>query len=193
MKILEVTCFDLKNDGSLLIKSEMDEANPEYRYCFYIYKGSETLYKSPYDRKSFILYKAEQYGKHKIKAFVRNKDGSEKDECVIDYVVNKANARNLMSNEEQESSDISVKVDFEKIRDCIYLITATGELPESAKYAWYIYNADNNQELFRGPYSASPNFTYDFLTPGNYFAKLFVKDGNRKNTMKSETIAVGVV
>ena len=39
MRITEVTCMALKNDGTLLIKSAVDKPDASYRYCFYIYNS----------------------------------------------------------------------------------------------------------------------------------------------------------
>ena len=189
MKIEEVTCFALRNNGTLLIKTEVDEPDESYRYCFYIYKGSETLYKSPYDRKSFLMWKADAFGKYQIKAFVRNSDGAEKDSMVISYVVNRSNAREL-DTEDEDQAPVNINVSVEKLKEGVLMATASGDLPEGAQFAWYVYPAESREPEFKGNYSTNPMLTYSVKGSGNYYAKVFVKSGARKDTARSEEITM---
>ena len=189
MKIDEVTCFALRNDGTLLIKINMDNADDSYRYCFYIYKGSETIYKSPYDRKSFLMYKVDEFGKYQIKAFVRNADGSERDSMVIPYVVNKSNARELAGEEIIEVIPV-INVSIEKIRDNTVLVSAEGAINEDMQFAWYIYLDEGKEPIFKSKYSNEPSLSYIAKESGTYYAKLFVKEGSKKYTYKSDEVTI---
>ena len=189
MKIEEVTCFAIRNDGTLLIKTNLDHAEDSYRYCFYIYKGSETLFKSPYDRKSILMYKADEYGKYQIKAFVRNADGTEKDCMVIPYVVNKSNARELGGEETIEIIP-AIQVKIAAINGSTVLIVAEGAVNEDMLYAWYIYKDDGSEPVFKSKYSSEPSFSYIAKEKGSYFAKLFVKEGAKKYTYKSDEAVI---
>ena len=189
MKIEEVACFALRNNGTLLIKTEVDEPDESYRYCFYIYKGSETLYKSPYDRKSFLMYKADAFGKYQIKAFVRNSDGSERDSMVISYVVNRSNARELAAEEEAQPP-VNITAAVEGIKDGVIMAAARGDLEEGDQFAWYVYQSGSKEPEFRGTYSSNPMFSYSAQSDGKYFVKLFLKRGERKVTARSEEIAL---
>ena len=189
MKIEEVTCFALRNNGTLLIKTEVDEPDESYRYCFYIYKGSETLYKSPYDRKSFLMWKADAFGKYQIKAFVRNSDGAEKDSMVISYVVNRSNAREL-DTEDEDQAPVNINVSVEKLKEGVLMATASGDLPEGTQFAWYVYHSGSKEPEFRGTYSSNPMFSYSAQDGGKYFVKLFLKRGERKVTARSEEIVL---
>lgn len=188
MKIEEVTCFALRNNGTLLIKTEVDDPDESYRYCFYIYKGSETLYKSPYDRKSFLMYKADTFGKYQIKAFVRNADGSERDSMVISYVVNRSNARELAVEEEQPPINIAVSV--ENIKNNVIMVAAQGDLEEGDQFAWYVYHSGNKEPEFRGAYSTNSVFSYSVQNGGKYCVKLFLKRGKQKFTARSDEISL---
>ena len=192
MKILEVTCFALRNDGTLLIKTNMDQTDDSYRYCFYIYKGSETIFKSPYDRKSFLMYKVDEFGKYQIKAFVRNSDGTEKDSMVISYIVNKSNAKELAGDEVIEIVP-AITVNIEKIKDNTVLVTATGAINEDMQFAWYIYNGEEKEPVFKSKYSKEPSISYIVKENGNFYAKLFVEEGSKKYTYKSNEVIINII
>ena len=187
MKIEEVTCMPLRNNGTLLIKTEVDQPDDSYRYAFYIYKGSETLLKSPYDRRSFIIYKAEAFGKYQIKAFVRNADGSERDNKVIAYVVNRGNAREL-DQDDANLPPISCVVTAEKSEGNVLTAKVSGDFEPDAQFAWYVYHEDEKEPEFKGPYSSNPMLSYTVQRNGAYCAKAFVKTGRRKVTAKSEPV-----
>lgn len=189
MRIVEVTCFALRNDGTLLIKTNVDHADDSYRYCFYIYKGSETLFKSPYDKKSFLMHKVEEFGKYQIKAFVRNADGTEKETMVISYIVNKSNARELASEDSIEVVP-AIKILIEKIKFGTVLVTASGALSDDMQFAWYIYKENTKEPVFKSKYSDQSIFSYVTTDKGRYYAKLFVKEGNKKYTYISDEITV---
>ena len=189
MKIKEVTCMALKNDGTLLIKTSADNVDDSYRYCFYIYKGSETLYKSPYDKKSFLMYKVDEYGKYQIKAFVRDANGTEKDCMVIPYIVNKGNAREL-SQEEIIDEIPEINVNIEKIKNNTVLVTANGDISETMHYAWYIYKKDDNEPIFKSKYSTESSLSYIVKDKSAYFAKLFVKEKGKKYTYLSKEVVL---
>ena len=186
MEILEVTCFALKNNGTLLIKTEMETPDDSYRYCFYISYGSQTIYKSPYNAKSFLVYQADQLGKYTIKAFVRNADGSEKTSLSVDYVLTAENAAILAEKE----PPVSISVVAEPVQDRLFAFSAKGSLPNQAQYAWYVYQEGESEPIFRGSYSGSPATLYEFPENGNYYVKLFVKQGSEKNTFKSDLVII---
>lgn len=189
MRITEVTCMALKNDGTLLIKTTVDNPDDSYRYCFYIYKGSETLYKSHYDKKSFLMYKVEEFGKYQIKAFVRNSDGTERDSMVIPYVVNKSNARDI-SDEEIIDVIPTINVKLELLKSNTVLATANGDINDTMQYAWYIYRDEEKEPIFKSKYSTEPSISYIAKENGSYYAKLFVKENAKKYTYKSELLEV---
>ena len=187
MKIEEITCIAVKNDGTLLIKANVDKAEESHRYAFYIYKGSQTLYKSPYDKKSFIMHKVDEFGKYQIKAFVRNADGTEKDSMVLPYVVNKSNARELVVDEIVEVLP-KIKLTAQNISNNAVYAFAEGELTENMQYAWYVYNMTVKEPVYKGKYSSEPSISYMVKEHGTYYAKLFIKDGTKKYTYKSEVV-----
>ena len=186
MEILEVNCFALKNDGTLLIKTEMVEHCDDYRYCFYISKGAKTIFKSPYDKKSFLVYKADSLGEYKIKAFVQTADKSNKVSFTIGYNLTSKNAGLLAEAE----SAASVSVAVENIRDRLYALSTNGPLPNQAQYAWYVFQEGVSEPIFRGPYSGSPAMLYEFHAQGSYYVKLFIKQGDDKSTIKSDLIII---
>jgi len=188
MKIEEVSCFALKGDGTLLIKINMDKPDDSYRYCFYIYKGSETLFKSPYDRKSFLMYKVDEFGKYQIKAFVRNANGSEKDSMVIPYVVNKDNARELAGDVIEVIPNATIEL--KKYENNMIIANVTGEFSDEVQYAWYVYYNTDKEPVFKSKYSIEASLSYIAKKKGNYLMKLFVKDNGKKFVYKSESINI---
>lgn len=190
MKISEVTCFALNNDGTLLMKTEMETPDASFRYCFYIYRGTEVLHKSSYDKKSFLVYKVDQFGKYKIKAFVRNADGSEKDDLTIEYTVNRSNAENLFGNGDGLVDVRALKLSVTLDGGARIQLNAEGKLPQEGEYAWYIYPEKETEPVYRGTYADSPAFSYECPHPGSYTAKLFVKAYGEKYTLTSDAFSV---
>ena len=87
MQIEAVHCNAINGDGTLLLKIDVDEPEKPLQYCFYIYKGSQTLYKSGYSQKDWLEFKVDDLGKYQIKAFVRDKESGEKYESVVSYIL----------------------------------------------------------------------------------------------------------
>lgn len=191
MKISEVTCFALKSDGTLLIKTEMETPDDSFRYCFYIYRGSEVVHKSPYDKKSFLVYKVDQFGKYKIKAFVRNSDGSQKENLSIEYTVNRSNAEKLLGDEAELVNVRELVLTAAPLQAAgKFRLNVEGKLPSDGEYAWYIYPAGQTEPVYRGSYARKPELDYEFTQKGDYKAKLFVKAYGDKYTLLSDVIHV---
>ncbi len=87
MQIESVHCNAINGDGTLLLKADVDEPRETLQYCFYVYKGSETIHKSRYSPKSWLEYKVDALGKYQIKAFVRDTRSSETISSVAPYVL----------------------------------------------------------------------------------------------------------
>ena len=131
------------------------------------------------------MYKVDEFGKYQIKAFVRNSDGTEKDSMVIPYIVNKSNAKELAGDEVIEIVP-AITVNIEKIKDNTVLVTATGAINEDMQFAWYIYNGEEKEPVFKSKYSNEPSVSYIAKEKGAYYAKLFVKESGKKHKYKSE-------
>ena len=74
MKILNVDVFDLYGNGTLVLKTNMDEEKG-MKYAWYVSKDGENIYKSAYQLRPFMAYEIEQWGEYEIKAFVKSKSG----------------------------------------------------------------------------------------------------------------------
>ncbi len=186
MKIEAITCLPTKTDGTLLIKTELDHAEEGARYCFYIYKGSERIHKTNYSSKSFTTYRVPAYGKYQIKAFVKNEDGSEKVDEIVSFVVNKANAKDLIAAQQKEKTGIVIKDELKD--ESIIVAEMTGEAAEGFTYAWYLYRAGEKDPVMKTPYTDNKLFAYRIDKEGEYFVKLFAKKGTDKFTVKSDAI-----
>lgn len=187
MTITEINCFALRNDGTLLMKTEVANPRDDYRYCFYIYRDQELMFKSPYDTRSFFIYKVDRLGTYQIKGFVRNGEGTQKQSLAIKYTLTKSNAEKLS----QEDCFVSEAVlSVAKSDDLSYIFSVSGHFPADAQYAWYIYREGEKKPEFRGAYSNNPTMMHNFNSSGFYMAKLFVRIGEKKLILRSDTIMV---
>lgn len=186
MRIEDITCLPRKSDGTILIKTEVDHPQDNLEYCFYIYKGSERIYTSPYQRKNFILYTAKAYGKYQIKAFVRAADKSARTESVTSYVVTRDNAKDLQAA--QIRSEMRIHLYEGLASERVILAEVQGSREVGDHYAWYVYQVGRDEPVFKSPYSGNPMFAYQTNRPGSYYLKVFCTRKQDKWSLKSDQI-----
>ena len=189
MKIETLDCLPLRDDGTILAKIVMYRMDDNYRYSFYVYKGVERVHTQPYGEKSFLLYRAERLGTYKIKAFVRNRDGSERDSFALLYTLTKKNAPRIAHPETPEETK-GLTVSARRTGDCAAAAAAGGMFSDEARYAWYIYRDGETEPIFKGTYDDGPEIDYSFSQPGRYWFKVFVKEKGERFVQRSEPIEV---
>ena len=66
MKIIDVSCIAVKDDGTILVKTIMDQEEG-CRFAYHVVKDKQLLHKEPYSKNSYLLYKADSFGRYKIR------------------------------------------------------------------------------------------------------------------------------
>ncbi|MBR2743515.1 MAG: hypothetical protein IKD89_07990 [Clostridia bacterium] len=191
MKIEEVNCFALRGDGTLLIKTEPDELGDKYQYCFYITDTDGGVFKSPYVKESFIMYKAEKLGVYTIKAFMKNTETDEKVNEVSEYKLTAKKAWLLAPAKEQPQKNASVSLEFlEGMENPAIIATVKGDITDDMEYAWYIYKEGEPDTEYRSPYLPDRTFLYYPKKKGTYSVKVFINGSKGKFSVKSNTVEV---
>lgn len=78
MKIMEVEVFDLRGDGTIILKTRVKDVSDYIRYAWYVYYGNHLLFKSQYSNKPFMEYTITSLGTYRVKAFVLDKQTQKK-------------------------------------------------------------------------------------------------------------------
>lgn len=169
MIIKEIELFDLYGDGTLVMKTNVDTPTEDLRYTWYVKLNGQLIHKAGYQRNPFTAIHIDHLGKYVVKAFVRDANGEKVEEEVV-FVANKKTSPQLAMEETKPM--IIAKADH--ISGAFWQFSAEGEIPENAKYAWYLYKKDVSEPIFRGAYVNTCNFVYNISESGEYLAKLFV-------------------
>ena len=186
MKIREIEAFDLYGDGTLVLKTNLENADEQVQYAWYVKKGDRNIFKGSYQSKPFMAYKIPVLGAYTIKAFVKNKDG-EKTEETITFVADRNTSPQLSA-----ANELSVKgrPAVEHISGRFYKMSLPMELPQNALFAWYIHRNGETEPIARRMYSDSPEYVHAFQEPGEYYAKAFIVVGKAKTSLKSTLFIV---
>lgn len=161
MKIEEIYCTLLRNDGTMLIKMNMDVYSEKYKYCFSIYKGENLLYKSPYSNNSFYLYdgdRLEELGEYRIKGEVKNFDFGKEKTVDIKCIIDKKNAEKLARRVKHVLIPETLKISISNMGSGLYKFDVKESIPKGIVSGWYIYK--NNSPIFKGRYSDSSEFFF---------------------------------
>ncbi len=170
MQIKAVHCNAINGDGTLLLKVDIDEPEKPYRYCFYLYKGSETLFKSAYKPESWLEYRVEEFGKYQIKAFVRDPETRATVSQVVPYVLKEKYAWKLAESRKKEPQITGmIGVELERLSPGVFRAST----PESCtRYAWRVFREGEETAEFERDFSPDPILVYGVLKSGCYRAEL---------------------
>ena len=186
MKIRDVDVFDLYGDGTLVIKTNVEDAGEGVRYAWYVKQGKRNVFKGTYQAKPFMSYDIPAIGTYVVKAFVKNQAG-EKAEKEVTFNANRRTSPLLVS---AASLPLEGAPEIEHISGPFYRMSLRQNLPESARYAWYIYRKDEKEPFARQMYSESSEYVFAFQNPGEYYVKVFVTLDNAKSSLKSDLFKV---
>lgn len=187
MEIKELELFDLYGDGTLVMKTNVDVPNDSLRFCWYIKEKGRLIYRGNYQRNSFSAFQLPHLGKYMIKAFVRDEQG-EKAEIEVEFNVTKKTSPQLVLAESTVTFSVQPKV--EHISGGFWCFQVEGEIPEDARFAWYVYKEDIDEPVVRTVYSEESNYTYKFDISGTYYVKLFVLANGKKKSIVTEQFKV---
>lgn len=183
MQINEVEAFDLRGDGTIVLKTRVKDDN-NIQYAWYIYYENHLLMKSGYGTKPFMEYKIFALGKYRIKAFVMNKETKEKESTEIAVVFDKTTSPVLYNeNIKKETKWFPVA---RKLDGNVWKFFVDGEIPQYADFAWYVYKKDNLEPIFKSRYSSVSEFLYTFSRDGIYRVKCFMRSNTGKQSVISE-------
>ena len=178
MEIEAVHCNAINGDGTLLLKVDVDEPEKPFQYCFYIYKGSETLFKSAYKPESWLEYKAEEFGKYQIKAFVRDRETKAAVSRVVPYVLKEKYAWKLAESKKKEPPITGMLgVELERISPGVF---RAGTALTCRRYAWRVFQEGKETPEFSRDFSPDPVLVYAALHSGCYRVELTAELENER-------------
>lgn len=186
MQIEAVHCNALNGDGTLLLKTDVDEPERPLQYCFYLYKGSETICKTPYDQKSWMEHKVEALGKYQIKAFVRDTETGQTISKVVPYVLKEKYAQKLaQALNTGPLPDGKIDVRLQQLSPGV-LWAKAGRWCD--RCAWRVFREGTEKAEFERGFSKSPVLVYAALATGRYRVELTAEAFGKLLTGVSEAI-----
>jgi len=178
MNIKEIEVFDLYEDGTLVIKTNMEEKNEKLKYAWYIRKDEETIFKSKYQNQEFMAFNIDKSGLYAVKAFViddKLNKISKETKILIDYSTSPK-----LIEKELSKINVNVNVNIQFLNKLSWKINIYGQFPKSSKFAWYIYKRGKSEPIYKQMYSDKLEYIYEFAEKGQYKLKLFIiSNGNK--------------
>lgn len=189
MNITELELFDVTGEGFLVLKTNVDEPTADLRYAWYVKENGFFLYKGQYQRNPYVAVQLPHLGRYNITAYVRNSKG----EKITKNTVFRANTKTSPFLKETDENQLSVDPPaVEHISGGFWRFQAFGELPEDARFAWYIYHNGESTPFVRSVYAEEPTYVHKFEESGEYSVKLFVMTENTKCSVMSDSFTVEV-
>ncbi len=191
MGIRNIDAFDLYEDGeTVVVKTNVEEADDQsnLRFAWYVFFGSSVVKKTGYQRKPYTFFKAEHLGRYKIKAFVRDKEGENKEEVECFFAADKKNSPLLFEKLDGDKQLYTPRITL--ISDEYYRFDIQGEIPEGSVSAWYVYTETSDDPIYKTEYSSVHETLYRFEKGNKYRVKLFVKNGGYKTSVMTDIFAV---
>lgn len=177
MEIIRLDLFDLYGDGTLVMKTEVDEPDPSLRYAWYVKAYGQKIYETHYQRNPFTAAQLQHLGSYVVKAFVRDGEGNK-------VTLEKTFTANKYTSPQLALTDTSFTVTpvATQISGAFWQFTAEGTFGENTRFAWYVYQEGADTPIEKIPYSKDPSTVYQFTAPGRYYVKAFViQDGVKQS------------
>lgn len=189
MKIRELELFDLFGDGTLVMKTNMDAEYENLGYAWYVEHKGKVIYKGQYQVKPFTAFQLPHLGDFKVKAFVRQKDG---ERVILEQTFRADHKTSPKLAESEEQVSFRVNPTAKHISGSFWQFDQEGELPENAKFAWYIYRNGEAEPITKVMYTPESRYIHNFEESGVFHAMLFVLVGNVKRSAVTEDFSVSV-
>ena len=189
MKIIEVEVFDLRGDGTIVLKTRMEDASDHMRYAWYVYHKNHLLFRSKYNNKPFMEYTITSLGTYRVKAFVLDKKTQEKIVEDVTVTFDKKTSPHLFKTAEKEKKWFPIA---ERLEGNVWKFSVNGSLPGQADFAWYVYEKGEKEPVFKGKYSTVSEYLYTFTFSGVYKAKCFCRLGREKESITTDWFDVDV-
>ena len=188
MKIATVDVLDLFGDGTLVMKTTVDEPGTAMRYAFYVKEYGKNIFKSAYQTCPYMGFRLEHLGSYTVKAFVRDGAG----EIITkeaEFTATKKTSPKLI---QVKKASFSVTPVVSHVSGVFWQFSINETFEDGSKYAWYIYQEGSDTPLEKKPYSTEDHVIHKFETPGCYYIKAFVIQRGRKSSACSEIFTVSL-
>lgn len=186
MNITGLDLFDLYGDGTLVMKTAVENVDLSARYAWYVKQNGKTVYKGSYQRDPFTAVQLEHLGTYVVKAFVRDGEGN-KQELEATFSATKRTSPKLAQADEISFSLTPVA---SHISGGFWQFSLEESFPPESKFAWYIYQDGVSDPMVKIPYSHESKAFYKFETAGRYYVKAFVVQAGNKQSANSEVFTV---
>lgn len=189
MEIIHVEVFDLFGDGTLVLKTDLDNADENIRYAWYISFGKNPPEKTKYLKNNFLGWEISDPGVYKIKAWAMNIVTKEKVSKEVTFTVNRITSPVLFESFDEQKN---MHVDVFHVEGAVWRITALGDLPEYADYAWYVYRDGEDNPVYKTEYAPVNEFLYEVPSNGKYRFKFFCRTENDKMSFTSDWVDINI-
>ena len=186
MNITGLDLFDLYGDGTLVMKTAVEDVDLSARYAWYVKQNGKTVYKGSYQRNPFTAVQLEHLGTYVVKAFVRDGEGN-KQELEATFSATKRTSPKLAQADEISFSLTPVA---SHISGGFWQFSLEESFPPQSKFAWYIYQEGVSDPMVKLPYNNEAKAFYKFETAGRYYVKAFVMQDGRKQSASSNVFEV---
>ena len=185
MNITGLDLFDLYGDGTLVMKTAVENVDLSARYAWYVKQNGKTVYKGSYQRDPFTAVQLEHLGTYVVKAFVRDGEGN-KQEFESSFSATKRTSPKLALAE----AEAFVTPVATHVSGGFWQFSVEESFEPESKFAWYIYQEGVSAPIVKMPYSHESKAFYKFETAGRYYVKAFVMQDGRKQSASSDVFTV---
>ena len=183
MEITGIELFDLYGDGTLVIKTNVDQEEDGLRYAWYVSENKELIYKGKYQSNPFTAIQLKHLGSYNVKAFVM--DGSNnKAELLVKFRATKRTSPKLPRAIPQVTPSAT------HISGAFWQFSIDTALEKDAKISWYVYQENQPNPIAKLPYARDKEVIYQFENSGNYAVKVFIVQQGEKKSFLGSTFSV---
>lgn len=187
MKIVSLDLFDLFGDGTLVMKTNVDEPDSAFRYAWYIKEDGKNIYKGHYQRNPYAAFQLKRLGSYSVKAYVRDGNG-ETVTAEAEFTATKKTSPQLA---QPQKVQFTVTPSVSHVSGAFWQFSIAENF-DNAKYAWYVYQEGSLEPVFKTPYDTESYMIHKFETPGSYFIKAFVIQDGVKRSARSQVFTVSL-
>ena len=187
MEITSLELFDLYGNGTLVMKTNVDEPDPSLRYAWYVKTGGSNIHKGSYQRNSFTAVQLNQLGTYVVKAFVRDGNGQTVT-MEQEFHATKRTSPTLLASHKKS---LVITPVVSHVSGPFWQFSIVENF-EHAKYAWYVYQEGSLEPVFKAPYDTENYMIHKFEAPGSYFIKAFVMQDGIKRSARSQVVTVSL-
>lgn len=186
MNILALDVLDLFGDGTLVMKTTVDQPGEAVRYAWYVKERGRNIGKSHYQASPYMGFRLEHLGRYVIKAFVRDEQG-QVITAEAEFAATKKTSPQLS---QVKKAKFQVTPVISHVSGPFWKFSVSESFDGDTKYAWYVFREGEDQPFMKKLYESDSNTIHKFETPGNYYVKAFVIHNGVKCSANSEVFTV---